>query len=263
MKRLGLLCFLAALAGTSSAQQQQLTVVSAASPNVGITPGSLASVFGSSISTETMSAAMTPWPTSLGDMPVVYVKDSAGIQVMCGIVFISPSQMNIYIPASVATGPATISFPATGLGPGVGTAILRSVAVTIQPTAPALFSAAGTGSGVAAAEGVRVVIPTQIQSPLPVFMCDGPSNCVALPINVGIDTPVYLSFFGTGIRGNTVTVMIGSAVVQPSYAGPQGQYPGLDQVNVPLPISLRGAGTVNVAVTANGVVSNAVQIAIQ
>jgi uncharacterized protein (TIGR03437 family) len=44
------------------------------------------------------------------------------------------------------------------------------------------------------------------------------------------------------------------------YAGPQPQFPGLDQVNVPLSLSLRGAGVVNVTVTVDGVTSNPVKI---
>jgi uncharacterized protein (TIGR03437 family) len=58
-------------------------------------------------------------------------------------------------------------------------------------------------------------------------------------------------------------VKIGNTIVDTTYVGPQGQIPGLDQVNVPLPLSLRGSGLVNVTVTVNGVTSNAVQIAIQ
>jgi uncharacterized protein (TIGR03437 family) len=79
-----------------------------------------------------------------------------------------------------------------------------------------------------------------------------------------VDAPIYVSLFGTGIRNaNSVTVTIGSTVVQPLYAGPQGQYPGLDQVNFGLPLSLRGAGLVNITVTADGVVSNPVQLSIR
>ena len=48
-----------------------------------------------------------------------------------------------------------------------------------------------------------------------------------------------------------------------TYAGPQLQIPGLDQVNVPLPLSLHGSGLVNVVVLVGGVPSNAVQIQIQ
>jgi uncharacterized protein (TIGR03437 family) len=49
------------------------------------------------------------------------------------------------------------------------------------------------------------------------------------------------------------------------YVGPQGQYPGLDQLNVQLPTSLAGSGVVNVVVKTQdtGATSNVVTIAIQ
>jgi len=244
--------------------QQQLTVVSAADPTVGVAVDSLASVFGPAISTQTASASSPPWPTMLGDIPAVNIEDSAGTSRTAGILFISASQMNIYIPAGVASGPATVSFPVTGLPPGVGAAALRRVNVDIQRTAPGLFSAAGTGKGVAAATAVRIAIPTTKQSAVPVFQCDQSANCIALPIALGVDTPIYVSLYGTGIRGaNSVVVNIGNSAVQPSYAGPQGQYPGLDQINFPLSLDLRGSGLVNVTVTADGVMSNAVQLDIR
>jgi uncharacterized protein (TIGR03437 family) len=208
-----------------------------------------------------------PWPTSLGDMTSVTVTDSANVQKPAQILFISANQMNIYIPAGLAAGPGTVTFPTTGLGPGVGTAVLRVAPVNIQKVAPALFSASGTGTGVAAATGVRVAIPTQVQSPVLVYQCNSVDGCQPVSIATGVDTPVYLSFYGTGIRGasslSNVSVTIGTTPVQPSYAGPQMQTPGLDQVNVPLPLSLRGAGLVNVTVTVDGVTSNTVQIDIQ
>jgi uncharacterized protein (TIGR03437 family) len=254
---------IAALAADSTTP----VVTSAANPQIGITTDTLASVFGPNISTMNQVAPGPPWPTSLGDISVVWVEDSANNQKMAHILFLSPNQMNIYIPAGMAVGPGTVSFPTTGLGPGVGTAALRVVPVNFQKVAPALFSASGTGSGVAAATGVRVTLPTQIQSPVPVFLCDAVASCQAIAIDPGVDAPVYLSFYGTGIRAASslsgVSVKIGNAVVQPTYAGPQVQTPGLDQVNVPLPLSLRGSGLVNVTVTVDGVTSNAVQIDIQ
>lgn len=47
-----------------------------------------------------------------------------------------------------------------------------------------------------------------------------------------------------------------------SYSGAQGTYLGLDQFNVPLGAALRGLGEVDVVVTADGKVSNAVRIAL-
>ncbi|PYT17240.1 MAG: hypothetical protein DMG59_07925, partial [Acidobacteria bacterium] len=47
------------------------------------------------------------------------------------------------------------------------------------------------------------------------------------------------------------------------YAGPQPNYAGLDQVNVGLSLSLRGAGESNVVLTVDGKSSNTVTINIK
>jgi uncharacterized protein (TIGR03437 family) len=48
-----------------------------------------------------------------------------------------------------------------------------------------------------------------------------------------------------------------------SYAGPQGQFAGLDQVNVQLGSSLAGMGETNLVLTVDGLVANAVRINLQ
>jgi uncharacterized protein (TIGR03437 family) len=47
------------------------------------------------------------------------------------------------------------------------------------------------------------------------------------------------------------------------YAGSQIQYPGLDQINVPVPATLAGSGEVDVSVTVDGRTANTVRIAIR
>jgi uncharacterized protein (TIGR03437 family) len=73
---------------------------------------------------------------------------------------------------------------------------------------------------------------------------------------------VVLELYGTGIRGHSaaVTCRIGSATLPVDYAGPQGVYFGLDQVNVALPKSLRGSGTVTVSLTVDGQTTNPVSL---
>jgi uncharacterized protein (TIGR03437 family) len=58
-------------------------------------------------------------------------------------------------------------------------------------------------------------------------------------------------------------VAIDGTSVPVQYAGAQSGYPGLDQVNVTLPISLNGAGVASVVLTVDGQVSNTVTITIQ
>jgi uncharacterized protein (TIGR03437 family) len=76
---------------------------------------------------------------------------------------------------------------------------------------------------------------------------------------------VYLAFYATGVHAAglaNVTVTVNGDNAPVSYAG-NGGYPGIDQVNVLLPASLAGAGTVDLQLTASGIAANPVQIVIQ
>jgi uncharacterized protein (TIGR03437 family) len=85
-----------------------------------------------------------------------------------------------------------------------------------------------------------------------------------VPITLGVDQPVYVSFYGTGIRNRSsldkVAVTINGVSLPALYADPAPNFEGLDQVNVALPLTLRGSGEVNVALTVDGQASNAVTI---
>ena len=76
-----------------------------------------------------------------------------------------------------------------------------------------------------------------------------------------------LTLYGTGIRNasdlSDVTVKINGTPVEVMFAGAQEQYVGLDQVNVRLPATLRGAGEVDLQLTVSGKPANTVRIAIQ
>src|SRR5260370_30704581 len=241
----------------SPALAQNITITSAASPFAGFAPESLATVTGTNLAAVTATATTQPWPTTLGGV-TIFVSDSALWARPAGLLLVSPTQINFQFPVGTALGQATLSIAAPDAR--------FSVPVLIQRSAPGLFSV--NQLGFAAATAIRVVLATQIQSPIPVFRCTaGMVFCQLVPISLGVDTPIYLSFFGTGIRGRSslanVRVMIGTVEIAPTYAGPQGRTPGLDQVNVPLVLSLRGAGVVNVTVTVDGVRSNPVRIEVQ
>lgn len=71
--------------------------------------------------------------------------------------------------------------------------------------------------------------------------------------------------YGTGLRhATTLTATINGASVPVVYFGAQGQFDGVDQVNIgPLPATLAGAGQVNLVITAASLTANAVAIDIQ
>jgi len=101
------------------------------------------------------------------------------------------------------------------------------------------------------------------ESPVILFDCSG-SPCKALPIDVGIDTPVYLTLYGTGIRNRSsldnVLVTINGISVRVLYAGPQPTFAGLDQINVPLKLDLRGSGVANVVLKVDQHQANTVTV---
>jgi len=73
--------------------------------------------------------------------------------------------------------------------------------------------------------------------------------------------------FGTGIRFRSslsaVTAKLGDADGQMIFAGAQGEFAGLDQVNVRMPRSLIGRGEVEVLLTVEAQMANPVRIHIQ
>ena len=101
------------------------------------------------------------------------------------------------------------------------------------------------------------------------FTCKGtPNVCTATPLDLGSSgTSVYLELYGTGLRNrsslNNVTVTLGTAALTTTYAGPQGTYTGLDQINVILDRSLIGQGLLTLQLTADGQPANPVQLTIK
>ena len=234
------------------------TVQSAAAPIGAVAPDSLASFFGTNLATGTAQALDQPLPTTLGGI-TLSVTDATGTQRSAPLIYVSPAQINFVVPDGTVPGASTFSITNGGT--------TQSATATVRSVAPALFSMNGTGSGVAAATAIAVQAGNpQLQSPVTVFQCTG-SSCVSVPINVGVDRPVYVSFYGTGIRNRSslanVTVTINGAGVPVLYAGPTPGFTGLDQVNVGLILSLRGSGESNVVLTVDGQTSNAVTINIQ
>jgi uncharacterized protein (TIGR03437 family) len=140
--------------------------------------------------------------------------------------------------------------------------------VLVARVAPGIYSANANGQGVAAAV-VVTEHADQSQSSALAYTCAA-GICQPQPIGLSqAGDTVYLELYGTGLRHasslSAVTVEVGNLSLPAAYVGQQGQYSGLDQVNVQLPASLAGAGVVNVAVKTldTGAVSNTVTIAIQ
>jgi uncharacterized protein (TIGR03437 family) len=234
------------------------TVQSAAAPSDAVAPGSLASLFGTNLTSGIAHADTQPLTLMLNGV-TLSVTDSSGTTRQAALLYVSPTQINFVVPDGTVAGPAQFVVANGSSNP--------TFSGTVAVVDPTLFSLEGSGTGVAAASAIRTQVnDPNAQTPVTVFQCTG-SACVAVPIDLGVDAPVYLTLYGTGIRGRSalanVSVTIGGIAVAAQYAGPTPNFTGLDQVNVPLPLSLQGKGLVNVTVTLDGQTSNAVTIDIQ
>ncbi len=235
-------------------------VVNAASYSSGpLAPDSFGVVFGADLATlATVSSGNLP--TTLGGA-AVQMSDTSGNTGNALLYFASPTQVNFIVPANLSAGKGMLTLQKQ-TGPSV------NAAIAIAVVSPGLFSADASGAGVAAGGAVRVSADgTQTQ--LPISSCTGtPLVCTVVPIDLGSATDaVYLSLYGTGIRGRSslasVTATIGGVAVSVRYAGAQLEFPGLDQLNLQLDPSLRGKGLVPIALSTDGVAANAVIVAIQ
>ncbi len=157
--------------------------------------------------------------TGLAPDPAVLLRDASGASRSLELIFAGTTQINFVVPSGVTLGDAAL--------------IVRNVSgsaefpVTIAATAPGLFSANGTGQGLAAAQALIVNADKSVTT---LTVADG-------PIRVLPGTEVYLVLYGTGIRGHgpSVSATIGGRAAEVLFAGPQGSFPGLDQVNLRVP----------------------------
>ncbi len=234
-----------------------ITIVNGASYNTtAVAPNSILSIFGTGLATGTASAGSS-LGTSLSGTSINVV-DSAGKNVAASLFYVSPTQVNALLPAGLAPGLATAT-----VTPGSGPAYTGTL--NIVPSAPGLFSENGSAAGVASAQ-IFTVGATGAGTYTPVFTGSGPFTTAPINVNVA-GSSVYLILYGTGIEGRSsvgnVTASVNGVNLPVSFAGPQGSFAGLDQVNILLPPSLAGTGTVNVILTVDGLVSNTVQVQFQ
>jgi uncharacterized protein (TIGR03437 family) len=222
-------------------------------------PGTIISVFGDNLANSVASAASIPLPTELIGTRAQY-KDSADVVHDMPLFFVSEGQINLMIPEEAALGEGILTVSAAGGS--------DATALALTSAAPGLFAANATGRGVAAAFAVRVAADGT-QTTEPVFELNEQDEIVARTIAMGTeDEQVFLVLFGTGIRGgggvDFTSATLEGLDVPVLYAGPQGSFVGLDQVNVgPIPRNFVGYGEVEVQVATAGRASNRVTVVVE
>ncbi len=216
--------------------------------------------FGQNLATRLEVATSQPLPTTLAGT-TVKVRDANGVERNAPLFFVSPAQVNYLIPPGTANGNATVTITS-------GDGSISTGAVSIAAVAPGLFSANANGQGVAAAIAVRVKADGT-QSFESIARFDAAQNrFVPIPIDLGPEgEQVFLILFGTGLRARSslsaVSVRLGGADSEVSFAGPQGGFAGLDQINARIPRSLAGRGEIDLVLVVDGRTANTVRVTIK
>lgn len=226
--------------GVFVASPSTLASASAAGGVPTLAPGSLATAYGTDLATGTTSASTAQWPTNLGGTQVT-IQDSTGATTSAPVSYVSPGQVNYFIPDNVATGTATITVIS-----GDGTK--SSSQVSLVPVAPAVFTL--NGANLAAAVAV-CVSSTGAQSIENVYQVVN-GAIQPSPLNLGACATTVLELYATGmdsVSASNVQVTIGGMAATVQYTGPQGSFSGLDQINVVIPQTLAGSGNVPVVVS--------------
>ena len=201
--------------------------------------------FGVNLAPVTAPAASVPLPTELAGVRV-RVTDSANVARLAAMFFVSPRQINYTIPAGVAPGVALIDVLRDGN-------VVARGALSVNTVWPGLFTVNALGNGLGAAVVLRA-------------RPDGRQVFESVNNPIDLSAPgdrVFLILFGTGLRGRSdlsrVQVTLGGAPLTPIYAGAQGDFAGLDQINVELPASLAGRGQLDLLTYVDGWVANTIQ----
>ncbi|HEY1219348.1 MAG: hypothetical protein ABSE42_18750 [Bryobacteraceae bacterium] len=226
-------------------------VANAASFQPQISPGALASVFGTGLSNATYMSGL-PYPTSLGASSL----GGSGVSVSVNgkaapVFFVSPTQINFQVPWETAIGTASVTVSVAG-------GVSNAVSVPVVSAGPGLFLSGRSavvqnaadyslnGPGRPAAAGSTIIA---------YLTGSGPVSPAA---DDGLAAPLTSLVYATASH----SAAIGSAAATVSFAGLAPGWAGLVQVNVAVPAGL-ATGTYPLTVTIDGQTSNAGDISVQ
>jgi len=218
-------------------------VVNAASFAAQVSPGALATVFGSNFALRNASAN-APLPLSLGGVSVSVNGQSAPL------LYVTPTQVNFQVPWETALGPATVTVNVNG-------GASNSITVSVLGASPGLFS---TSSGHAVVQNSDFTLndssnPAKAGSTIIAYLSG--SGPVSPAVADGAATPLDPLVSATSQSSAT----IGSSPAHVAFAGLAPGFVGLVQVNIVVPSDL-ATGDYQLAITIGNETSNAAIVAV-
>jgi uncharacterized protein (TIGR03437 family) len=231
-------------------------VVSTASyvPNAPLAPGAFASIFGQNLAATSLLAGKLPLTTQLAGAQAFIAGRLAPIQ------YASAGQLNVLIPFDLEPNSTQQVILIEG------SAYSTPESLTIAPAQPAVFTQDQSGKGAGAITVVKAngdqfsadaSHPASAGDTLVIY-CAG-LGAVTPPVATGSAAPGS----PPAKASSTVTVTIGSQPAPVAFAGLTPTYAGLYQVNVTVPSGITAGPNVPVIITAAGLSSPPVTVAIK
>ncbi len=220
----------------------------ATDPGGAIAPGTIVSIFGSNLASETQVAMTVPLSTSLAGTTVTFN------DVPSPLFFVSAGQVNIQVPFEIPAGAVTLKVTRS-----TGSA---SQSITLAAVSPGLFTLNAQGTGAAAAlhadtfQVVNASAPARPGEFLLLF-CTG-LGVVDPPLASGQAAPTTTLHRTVG----TPLVNVANAPAEVTFSGLAPGFVGLYQVNIRLPAST-ARGTQPVQIVMNGIASNTATVEVQ
>jgi len=237
------------ISGTAPSSGSAINMASLA-PSAPAGAGSLISIFGTNLASQSGTAPSLPLPTSIEGTEVLL----GGVSLP--LLYSSAGQINAQIPYDIS--PNTQQQLVVQSGGAVSVPVLYSVAAA----QPGIFTQnlQGTGQGVIMDSGeLRYAEPgtPAARGETVVIYCTG-LGAVTPAVQPGAPAPYP---FATTV--NPVSVSIGGVSAQVAFAGLTPGYAGLYQVNAVVPAAVAVGNAVPVTVTVAGQTSNVVTMAVQ
>jgi len=217
-------------------------------PSSTVAPGSLISISGQNLSTQTDVGRVNPLAQTI-DGVTVTVNDR-----ILPLLYVSPQQINAQVPSDLSDGDYTLQVHSPG-----------------QPDVSATFSVARNSPGLFGQSTNSQMYAIALHADGSPVTTDSPAQAGETISLLGTGfgpyaTPVIDGFFPPNpppALADTVSINLGDQNPAPTWTGAAPGFAGVDMTTFQVPASLAGSGTLQVTVSVNSANSNSVMLPIQ
>jgi uncharacterized protein (TIGR03437 family) len=275
--------------------REDVTLVNGAAGSTLIPQGGVAIAYGPDMSEGEAIAPPGDRPTQLAGVSFE-ITDSAGKAHLAPLLYVSPTQINILVPADTAAGPAIVKIlhptsasPTAETNPAAMSVPARtrtfiqaggSMGPTgkafLAPLAPGLFTATANARGPAVGYAVHRD-PGGEEWAYLIWQCNE-TDCQTEPITISPEFTTELILYGTGFGNNPgenpstaelgpapqkMQATIGGVPVPILSITPVDGFPAVKELRLGLSEQVRGVGETDLLLTVEGRVANSVRIRVE